>query len=168
LWLYSEAYGLTVLRVLAVVVEAWLALVLVMVAVAGARRRGSWVPRATVLSGAALFSALALTGPDAVVAASHVERFERTGAVDVSYLSQLSADAAPALARLPEPYRSCVLAGTSAGGPAPGEAAADDDLPWTSWNLARRLAADPAHQPVIMSAAACWDTSTTSDHGVRR
>jgi Domain of unknown function (DUF4173) len=167
LWLYSEAYGLTVLRVLAVVVEAWLALVLVMVAVAGARRRSSWVPRAAVLSGAALFTALALTGPDAVVAASHVERFERTGAIDVSYLSQLSADAAPTLARLPEPYRSCVLAGPPAGRPAPGDATADD-LPWTSWNLARRLAADPAHQSMIMSPSGCWDTPRLHDHGLRR
>jgi hypothetical protein len=47
------------------------------------------------------------------------------------HLDLAADDAAPALARLDEPYRSCVLAGS-------GQDAAGD--PWYGWNLARSRA----------------------------
>ena len=40
-----------------------------------------------------------------------MQRYAETGRIDLDYLRGLSADAVPALDRLPEPLRSCALAG---------------------------------------------------------
>jgi hypothetical protein len=46
---------------------------------------------------------------DGLVARRNVERHAATGKLDVDYVATLSADAVPALDRLPEPVRSCAL-----------------------------------------------------------
>ncbi|RIK12531.1 MAG: histidine kinase, partial [Acidobacteria bacterium] len=51
---YQQAFGFTVLRVLADVFELWLGLVVVMVMVAGVRLSGAWLPRAALATGAAM------------------------------------------------------------------------------------------------------------------
>lgn len=129
--LYEEAYGFTRLRVLVSVFEGWLGLVVLLVAAAGVTLRGRWVPRAALLTGAALLLGLAAVNPDGYVAERNVERFERTGKVDLSYLGGLSADAAPALAALPADLRSCLAHGAAGG--------SEDD--WLEWNLGRARAA---------------------------
>lgn len=125
---YEQAYGFTRLRVLVSVFEGWLGLVVLLVAAAGITLRGRWVPRAALLTGASMLLALAAVNPDGYIAGRNVERLERTGKVDLSYLAGLSADAAPALAGLPEDLRACV--GTSSAG---GD--------WLEWNLGRARAA---------------------------
>jgi Domain of unknown function (DUF4173) len=113
MWLYEQAYGWTVLRVVVAGVELWLGSVLLLVA-------GTWVLRRVHLCGRLLptwaglaLLLLAVVGPDALVARLDVDRFERTGTVDVEYLSRLSADAVPELDRLPAAKRGCALAGRS-------------------------------------------------------
>ena len=133
---YEQAYGFTRLRLLVSVFEAWLGLVLVLVLGAGLRLRGTWVPRAVLLTGAASLLALSAVNPDAYIARHNVERFERTGKVDTTYLSGLSADAVPTLARPGVPL-GCL--------PARG---ADDD--WLEWNLGRWRA---AHQEPVATAS---------------
>jgi hypothetical protein len=121
---YEQAYGLTRLRLLVSVFEAWLGLVLLLVAAAGVRLRGAWVPRAVLLTGAVALLALAAANPDAVVARHNVERPPSAAGVDASYLSGLSADAVPTLVALGvDP----ALLPTGDGG--------DDD--WLEWNLGR-------------------------------
>ncbi len=107
--LYERAFGLSTDRVLAHTVALWLGVVLVLVVVAGLTRRAGWLPRAVAGTAAAALLALNLANPDALVARSLVDRYERTGAVDRAYLSGLSADAVPEMLRLPEPLRTCVL-----------------------------------------------------------
>ncbi|GAA3384423.1 DUF4173 domain-containing protein [Cryptosporangium minutisporangium] len=109
MWLYEDAYGFTRLRVLVQAAELWLGLVFVLVAVAGIRLRGSWLPRTVLATGALILLGLAALNPDAFIAERNTVRYAETGRIDVDYLSGLSADAAPALDRLPEPYRSCAL-----------------------------------------------------------
>jgi|1186.fasta_scaffold58294_2 CheY-like chemotaxis protein len=95
---------------------------------------------AVPVSGVAWLLVLALAGPDGVVAPRDVDRYQQTGQLDVYYLADLSEDAVPALADLPEPVRGCVLAARM---PVPG------DDPWYGWNLARsRAAAVPGVNPV--------------------
>jgi len=127
---YEEAYGFTRLRLLVSVFEAWLGVVLVLVLVAGVRIHGGWVPRVALLLGTAMLLGLAALNPDAYVAERNVERFEQTGKIDVYYLRGLSADAVPALDRLPGPVRDCALTGRTIG---------DED--WLEWNLGRLRAA---------------------------
>jgi hypothetical protein len=125
---YEQAYGLTRLRLLVSLFEAWLGLVLLLVMGAGIRLRGAWVPRAVLLSGAVALLALAAANPDALVARHNVERPPSATGTDASYLSGLSADAVPTLVRLGVDR---ALLPTSSGG--------DDD--WLEWNLGRWRAA---------------------------
>ena len=77
------------------------------------------------------------------MAQRNVDRWEQTGRLDVAYLQGLSADAVPAVDRLPEPLRSCVLGGMAAV-PADGPG---------GWNLSRsRARALLADRPVLPSA----------------
>lgn len=112
--LYVDAYGLTRLRVSVAAVELWLGFVIVLIMAAGAlgARRARLplpLPRAVAVSAAAGVLAFGLLSPDALVAERNVQRYEETGKIDVGYLDGLSADAVPALDRLPEPLRSCAL-----------------------------------------------------------
>lgn len=128
--LYEQAFGWTVLRIHVAAFEVWLAVVLVLCGLAWLLRRTDLVPRGVLLAAGAGLLALNLAGPDALAARANVERFATAGTVDTEYLARLSDDAVPALARLPEPQRSAVLA---------GRVAADD--PWYAANLARWRAA---------------------------
>lgn len=127
--LYEQAFGFTRLRISVHAVILWLAGLLLMVAVAGALRRGRWLPRAVVGFSAAALLVFNLANPDGIVARRNVERFQQTGQVDLAYLGRLSPDAFPALATLPSPLRGCVL------GPHADLLAEPDS--WPAWNLAR-------------------------------
>lgn len=133
LGLYEEAFGFTQERLVVHAVILWLGAVFILVAAAGAAWRGAWLPRAVVaLTGSALL-VFTLANPDALVASRNVERFSRTGTLDVDYLgAAMSADAVPALLELPQPYRTCVLW--------PVAARLGDGEGWTELNLARRRA----------------------------
>ncbi|MGP3688882.1 DUF4153 domain-containing protein [Streptomyces sp. IBSNAI002] len=106
--LYVDAYGLTILRVSVTAMEMWLGLVLVLIMAAGVFG-ARWLPRAVAGSAAAAVLAFGLLSPDGMVAERNVARFEADGKIDLAYFQSLSADAVPALDRLPEPRRSCAL-----------------------------------------------------------
>lgn len=97
------------LRLDAGVFELWLGAVILLTGLTWLAHRTAVVPRLVVGSAAVVLLGLGLAGPDAVVASWNVDRFQRTGKVDLDYLRQLSDDAVPALSRLPEPQRRCVL-----------------------------------------------------------
>jgi hypothetical protein len=145
LYVYEQAYGFTQLRLLVAAFEIWLAVVVALLLVAGVTLRGRWLPRAALACGAAVLVVLAVLNPDTYVAQHNVDRFEHTGRLDWRYLRSLSADAVPALDRLPEPYRSCTLAGIA---PVP-----DGDLP--AWNLGRERAAEILRARPVDLATAC-------------
>jgi hypothetical protein len=107
LGLYEDAFGATRLRLLVHVALLWLGAVFVLVLLAGVLRRGTLVPR--VLVGLSALTALgfAAINPDARIAARNVDRYEDTGRLDAGYLRTLSADAAPAIARLPPMVAAC-------------------------------------------------------------
>lgn len=106
--LYVAAYGLTRLRLSVVTTELWLGLVIVLLMAAGVAG-GRWLARAVVASAAVTVLAFGLVSPDGIIAEAGVTRYQRDGKIDVVYLRGLSADAVPALDRLPEPQRSCTL-----------------------------------------------------------
>ncbi|MBQ1021479.1 DUF4173 domain-containing protein [Micromonospora sp. D93] len=106
---YADAYGATRLRLVVSTVEIWLGLLFILVGVAVVRLRADWLPRLVVGTAVLALLGLALLNPDRLIADRNVDRYLETGRLDVSYLSGLSADAVPALGRLPEPMRSCAL-----------------------------------------------------------
>jgi hypothetical protein len=123
--------------------ETWLGVLVVLVMLAGIRLRARWLAGAVVATAGATLLVLGAVNPDHFVADRNVDRFLSTGKLDVGYLQALSADAVPAVDRLPEPVRSCVLLGMSGGfdGPA-GSARAGGVVGFSSWNLGRARAAD--------------------------
>ncbi|MEV5981716.1 DUF4153 domain-containing protein [Streptomyces sp. NPDC052114] len=108
--MYVEAYGLTRLRISVVAVELWLGVIILLIMAAGVWG-ARWLPRAVAASAAAGVLAFGLLSPDALIAERNVQRYEQTGKFDLDYTRQLSADAVPALDKLPEPQRSCALKG---------------------------------------------------------
>ncbi|WP_121157835.1 DUF4153 domain-containing protein [Micromonospora pisi] len=106
---YAQVYGATRLRLLVAACELWLGAVFLLILVAGVRLRAAWLPRLVVGAAVLALLGLAVANPDRLIAERNVDRFFATDRLDVRYLSQLSADAVPALDRLPEPWRDCAL-----------------------------------------------------------
>lgn len=129
--LYVDAFGLTRLRIFVVVVELVMAAVLVLVLVAGVRWRAGWLPRAVVQVAAVAMLGLALVNPDAQIVRHNMAAGPEAQPLDIGYLQGLSADAAPAMAALDEPWASCLLAGRRVD---PAHSPAE-------WNLGRERAA---------------------------
>ncbi len=149
--LYQEAYGYTVLRVFVDGFELWLGLVVAFLLAGVVRLRGSWIPRAVLVSAAVFALGFAAMNPDAWVAGRNIDRFEAGKPLDTLYLSTLSADAAPVLAdRLPAATAACLVTGDSSSTGGPFE---DDDL--LGWNLGRARAADA--RTSLPTPAGCSD-----------
>ncbi|MFF7180960.1 DUF4153 domain-containing protein [Streptomyces sp. NPDC008121] len=106
--LYVDAYGLTRLRISVAAMEIWLGVVILLIMAAGIFG-ARLLPRALAASAATAVLVFGLASPDALVAERNVERYAELGDIDLNYLQGLSADAVPALDRLPEPQRSCAL-----------------------------------------------------------
>ncbi|SNT46144.1 protein of unknown function [Asanoa hainanensis] len=130
---YEQAYGYTRLRVFVTAVELGLGVVFVAILVAGVRLRGGWLPRAVLGIATVGLLALAVVNPDRLIADRNVDRFIATGRIDLVYLSSLSADAVPALNRLPDNQRACTIWRIANG----LDSHPDD---WRSANLARHQA----------------------------
>jgi hypothetical protein len=130
--LYEAAYGLTRPRLAAEAFSLWLAGTFVLVVVLGALRRAADLPRFALVWSATALVAFTAADPDARIAERNVQRWRDTGKIDTVYLGTLSADAIPALERLPATLRQEALA--------PIEERLDTGEPWTSANRSRARA----------------------------
>jgi hypothetical protein len=110
LGLYEDAFGATRLRLLVHVQLLWLGAVFLLLLIAGAANEGARLPRAIVAVSAAAALGFAASDPDARIAERNVARYAETGHLDFRYLDTLSADAAPAIARLPPALGACASA----------------------------------------------------------
>ncbi|NJP89337.1 DUF4173 domain-containing protein [Nonomuraea sp. FMUSA5-5] len=152
--LYTDAYGLSRLRLSVQATVWWLGALFALVLLAGAARltgRGSgWLPRTIVLVTGLSLGAFAIVNPDLRVAQTQVE-VRGPAKMDSDYLGDLGAEAVPALDRLPEPQRSCVLAAVvEANG-------LDRPDPWNGWNLARSQARDLLAERPVRKVSGCPD-----------
>ncbi|MDQ3987570.1 MAG: DUF4173 domain-containing protein [Actinomycetota bacterium] len=106
--LYESIYGWTRLRLSVHATILWLGAVFILVLVAGALWKASWLPRACLYLTVGFAIAFTAINPDGVIARQNVARYLETGRIDVGYLSGLSPDAVPALYRLPADLRGCL------------------------------------------------------------
>lgn len=147
--LYQQAYGFTVLRLLVTGFELWLGLLVVLVAVAGVRLSGWWLPRAALMSAAVFLLAAVAVNPEGFVAQRNIDRYQATGKLDAAYLVSLGPDATPAIAAgLPREVAACIASAAPAEYPG-----------LLDWNLGRsrgvdaRLSTgtvfDPAHRGCV-------------------
>lgn len=153
MWVYQDAYGFSTERLMVITIELWLGTVFVLIAAAGIRMSGgedrsdrgnnpaSWLPRAVLVAGIVALLGLAALNPERLVAERNIDRFERTGQLDATYLSGLSSDIDPALRRLPESVRQCVTGESQWHGP------------WYLFNLSKARAdrVQPTDLPEICS-----------------
>ncbi|GAA2877571.1 hypothetical protein Acy02nite_62300 [Actinoplanes cyaneus] len=132
MWEYQRVYSFTGERIFVMSLEILLGVVFVMVAVAGIRWQGRWIPRATVALAVLMLLGLGTLDPEGYAASRNAQRYADTGKIDAWYLRALSADATPALTKLPDPVRRCTLSWIA------------EDLekpdPWYAWNLGRQRA----------------------------
>ncbi|HWE83039.1 MAG TPA: DUF4153 domain-containing protein [Gaiellaceae bacterium] len=133
MWLYERGYGLTELRIYAIGVILWLAVVFVWLLATVLRGQSRRFATGAVVAGFAATIALNVLDPDALIARTNLARPH----IDAGYVGSLSDDAVPTLlARLPSlapPLRSklaaALLARSASGGGL------------LSWNAARAAGA---------------------------
>jgi hypothetical protein len=97
--LYQREYGLTELRVYTTAFMLWLTVVLVWLLATVMRGRHARFAPGALVAGLASIVVLNAVNPDALIARTNVDRAEHGKGVDILYLSELSADAAPTLVR---------------------------------------------------------------------
>ncbi len=158
LWLYEQAFGLTMLRLYAMAFAAWIAAVFVLLAasLAGVGRPRAWLLPAAAGAVLVLLLSLNVANPEAVVVRRNLARAATGATLDGAYLARLSDDAVPALvegiARLPAGARA-ELAGLVCA-----EARARRDGPGGLWAFnAAREAATEARLRLCRPAAGARD-----------
>ena len=140
--LYTASFGLTVDRITAAAVMAWIAVVFLLFAATVLRERPAWFPSGAVLTGIAAAFALVAVDPGGWAARSVLDRAVLDGEADVDYLLRLGADAVPDVVSrfelLPADARCPVAADLLRRWPGPG--AGGDAGDWRAWNAARSAA----------------------------
>lgn len=154
--LYVGAYGLTEDRFYATAFMLWIGVVLVWFVVTELRDRLGRFATGAVLAGFALLAALNAVNPDAVIARTNVARAGAGHRFDPAYLTSLSADAVPAIARgwtALDEHARCVLA----SGVIATTASLDD---WREWSWSRWRAARAADRLVAPSPCPSGERAT--------
>ncbi len=142
MWLYEQAYGFTLLRLLTHSFMAWLAVVLLLFLAALLLARPRLFNLGAPASALVYVLALNLLNPDALIVRENVARYQATAKLDVVYLATLSADAAPQLVGalpLVGEHRGQLEAQLRDLKASLDETAARDGLP--GWNASRARAA---------------------------
>lgn len=147
---YEQAYGFSRLRVLVSAFELWLGGLFVLIMIAGVMRVTRWLPRTAAALWVITLLGLAVLNPDRFIAERNVARYAIHNNSDIWYLSNLSADAAPALDKLPPGARGCALSQISRD--------LQDEDGWRGWNLARAEARRIVPEPVIPGTFPCYQS----------
>jgi hypothetical protein len=136
MYLYTQEFGLTELRLYATIFMAWLSVVLVWFVLTVLRGRRESFALGVLATGFAAILAINALNPDALVAHVNVDRMEAGKRFDAYYLTGLSADAVPvmieALPTMDEADRRIVvedLEGFSRW--------SRGNSDWRTWNLSR-------------------------------
>lgn len=161
LMLYTAAFGLTVDRITAAAVMAWVAAVLVLFAVTVLRERPGRFSSGAVIAGIITAFALVMGNPGEVATRSNLDRAAAgVREADAAYLARLGADAVPTLLErideLPAEAR-CELGRTLLSRWADEPERARDDRDWRTWNAARAAARRAVRASEAHLAAAASD-----------
>ncbi|WP_205324935.1 DUF4153 domain-containing protein [Glycomyces sp. YM15] len=140
MYTYADTYGLTRMRVWIFTVEIWLAVLFALVVICCWKLRATWLPRAVLASGALALLGLAAANPDALIARYNLEHHHK---LDLAYLGDLSDDAVPEFASLPDEDLDCVLSDP-----------VERDL--MAWNLGHQRAAELLKEHEKRSAFCDW------------
>lgn len=144
LMLYTDAFGLSVDRITAAAVMAWVAAVLVLFAATVLRDRPGRFASGAAVAGIVTVFALVLVNPARVSAASNLDRAAAgVRAADVAYLTGLGADAVPTILGRIEtlpPDARCKLSRALLSRWSSEQDRGDEGRDWRVWNAARAAA----------------------------
>lgn len=143
LQLYEGAYGFTAPRLYSYIFIIWLAVVLAMLLykiLSG--RREHFLAAGVALSMLAALVFVNLVNVDSFVAKRNIERFQKTGKLDVRYFEDLSPDAVTQTARLLDSSNPMVKGGIASILHSQRQQLLDSDKSWQSANLSRQSALD--------------------------
>ena len=141
--LYETAYGFSRLRAYTHVFMIWLALLLVAVVALEILRRERMFALAALLASLGFVLSLGIMNVDGFIVRHNVDRAVQGEEFDVSYLTNLSPDAIPALAAayqtqsLPVPIKEGIGAALACYLP---DQSRFEDLPWQSFHFSRATA----------------------------
>ncbi len=138
LQLYEQTYGFTVLRLYSHLFIGWLAVIfgLLLIHIIRERRPNQFAFQ-VFLSIIAFLSLINLLNPDAVIARENIQRFERTGKIDMYYLHTLSLDAVPNVSQLLTNPNPDVQKSTASSFYNKYHLLEERDSPWQSFNVSR-------------------------------
>lgn len=150
MYLYTQQFGLTELRLYASLFMAWIFIVLLWFLLTVLRDRRDRFAFGALLSGFAAILLINALNPDALIARTNIARFEAGLRFDAAYLASLSADAVPVLVEALPEIGDQPLDEDAASG------ASEEPLPtleeevrarwrkepddWRTWNLSRSRA----------------------------
>ena len=142
LFLYEDAYGLTMLRLGAVLVAVWISTVFVLTAIAIVRPGGrAWLLPAAVVTALAVLLVANVVNVEGFIVDRNVDRFAGTGKLDVDYLIGLSDDAVPTLVGRWDDLDVAERA-RAASGLCEDATTMSDTSSWLGWNLGAQRATD--------------------------
>jgi hypothetical protein len=140
LTLYEDTFGWTWPRLAVHATILAVGVLLLCGLVAVVRGRVASLPTAAVAVATLTLIAFSAVNPDAFIAQRNLERYERTGDLDVAELRSLSPDAVPVLAEALPFLDPCARSQVAA---LFGDSSAlEQRSGWASWNLGRERAAD--------------------------
>ncbi len=152
LGLYEQAFGYTTSRLIGHLFMFWLALVFVLLLISIFSKRLR-LPFASQLfvSLIAFVAMVNLINPDAIVARQNINRFYRTGRIDLVYLSKLSDDAIPVTIHLLDNSDSVLAKSIAHELYITKQARAGRPLHWQSFNLSETAAENvlASHQKTL-------------------
>jgi hypothetical protein len=157
LWLYQDAYGLTETRLYAAAFMTWIALTLGWFGLSVLRGHRERFVAGAAVAGFLVVASLNVLNPDRTIVRTNVARALSDKELDVSYVTSLSADAAPhLLAALPSlsDHDRCAVARHLVDAAAERRHAS-----WRTWNLGRARASGIAGR-ARSTAARCPNTAT--------
>jgi hypothetical protein len=162
LMLYTSEFGLTVDRITAAVVMAWVAAVLVLFAATVLRERPARFSSAALVAGIVTAFVMVIMNPAHMAARSNLDRaVAGVREADVGFLTGLGGDAVPAiLERIDElpPQARCALGTDLLARWTPGAEGAQVDRDWRTWNAGRaaaRAAVESSRARLEATASSC-------------
>lgn len=153
MWLYTQVYGLTELRLYTTAFMLWLAVLCLWFSWTVLRGRREQFAVGLLLSGLAVLAVLDALNPDALIVQVNAGRRSAVEPVDVRYVSRLSADAVPSvvavLPELPAETRAALAKSVLSRWSAPS---APDPRTW-SWGRYQAWLAVENNRPLLEQLA---------------
>ena len=139
LTLYEEAYGYTYARIFAHTFIGLL-FILFMITLYKLWRKELPLVKAFAIAALLTYTTLNYVNVDAIIARNNIDRYFKTGKIDLDYLQELSYDAIPELTRLSAAGDDDMAAKTIAEFLRNKEAELRSESPWQSYNLSKARA----------------------------